>query len=152
MKDRLQHKPAGRLASMTVLGPLLLVAALMRTEPIEAHPQAPGYSFKPIAFLGGPAPGGGTFNNDFEPSAINNRGEMAFTADLIEPGQEGVFLVRGSKLSQVLRFGQPAPGGGTFSVAELGNIGLNDEGDAAVEFSLEPRQFDPLVNAGVFRS
>jgi len=130
---------------------LLLTAVLMGAKPSEAQAQADGYSFTPIVFLGDPAPGGGNFTSDFEPSAINNRGEMAFTADLIAPGQEGVFLARGGELSQILRFGQPAPGGGTFSVAELGTIGLNDEGDAAVAFTLEPFQFDPIVNGGVFR-
>src|SRR6266496_3237998 len=76
MKTRLHHKPAGRSASTTVLGPLLVAVALIGSS--ESQAQAAGYSFKPIAFLGDPAPGGGNFNNDFEPSAINNHGEMAF--------------------------------------------------------------------------
>ena len=59
MKNKLHYKPVGRFASTTVLSPLLLAAALMGTKPIEAHPEAAGYSFKPIAFLGGPAPGRG---------------------------------------------------------------------------------------------
>jgi hypothetical protein len=151
MKDKLRGKLVGCYESTSVAAPLLLAALLLGTTPGEARAQAGGYSFEVIAFLDGPAPGGGEFTNDFEPSAINNRGDMAFTADLIVPGQEGAFLVHDGELTELIRFGEPAPGGGTFSVSELGNIGLNDKGDVAVAFTLEPLQFNPFVNAGIFR-
>jgi hypothetical protein len=151
MNDRLHYTPVRRTVRTTVLGPLLLAATLLAGNPGGAQAQPGDYTFTPIAFLGGPTPGGGNFTSDFEPSAINNRGEVAFTADLIEPGQEGVFLAHRGELTELLRFGQPAPGGGTFSVGELGTIGLNDEGDAAVAFTLEPLQYAPFVNGGIYR-
>jgi hypothetical protein len=151
MKNKSDYQSVARYAPGRVLGALILAAALLGTKPDQAQAQATGYSFEVIAFLGDPAPGGSGFTNDFEPSAINNRGGMAFTADLTDSGQEGAFLVQHERVSQLMRFGQPAPGGGTFSDTELGNIGLNDEGDLAVGFSLEPLQFDPFVNGGIYR-
>jgi hypothetical protein len=106
-----------------------------------------------IAALGQPAPGGGNFTTDFEPSAINNAGAVAFTGDVDTSGDEGVFFARGGTISQLIRAGLPAPGGFTFGPGELGRLGLNDGGDVAASFSLNP--FDPNmpgVPGGVFRS
>jgi hypothetical protein len=50
-----------------------------------------------------------------------------------------------------MRFGQPAPGGGMFSTAEMGNIGLNEEGDVAFVFTLDPLNFGPPIIGGVYR-
>ena len=50
-----------------------------------------------------------------------------------------------------MRPGQSAFGGGTFSVGELGYIGLNDDGDLAFTFSLEPFDFSTPFNGGVYR-
>ena len=50
-----------------------------------------------------------------------------------------------------MRFGQSAPGGGTFSQYEFGNIGLNDAGDAAFAFTLEPFDFSEPFHVGVYR-
>jgi hypothetical protein len=109
------------------------------------------YDFTPIAFLGDPAPGGGTFINDFEPSAINNRGEVPFTAD-VTTGGEGVFVWRKGHLTQILRSGQPAPGGGTFGPTEFGRLGINARGDVAIPFSLEPVDTSSLaLNSALFR-
>jgi hypothetical protein len=117
----------------------------------------PGYNFTPIAFLGDAAPGGGNFINDFEPSAVNNSGQVAFVADLTTPeaGNEGVFLWRQGQTQVLAQPGQPAPGGGTFTTApglELGRVGLNDAGDASFAFALDPSDpTDPLANSGVYR-
>jgi hypothetical protein len=136
----------------------LFAAAMLALAALHPAEGAPEYTFTPIAFLGDAAPGGGTFNNDFEPSAINNRGDFAFTADLIMPGQEGVFLNQGGTLIQLARFGLSAPGGGTFASGELGNIGFNEEGDAAFGFTLEPLNyffssdgFGEGANGGIYR-
>jgi len=108
-----------------------------------------GYSFTPIAFLDNPAPGGGNFTFDFEPSAINNRGEVGFTAD-VTTGGEGVFVGLRGQLAQIMRSGQPAPGGGVFGPTELGRLGINAGGDIAIPFSLEPFT-GPVFNSGLFR-
>ncbi len=125
-----------------------------------AAPRAIGgerpYHFQAVTYIGDPAPGGGAFANDFEPTALNNRGELAFTADLAVPGnegqfEEGLFMADGATVQQIVRHGQSAPGGGTFSVAELGNVGLNDAGDVAFAFSLEPFDFSVPYHGGIYR-
>src|SRR5439155_5704443 len=102
-----------------------------------AAPRAIGgdrpYHFQAVRYIGDPAPGGGALVNDFEISALNNRGELAFTADLAVPGhegefEEGVFLAEGGTVQEIVRPGQSAPGGGTFSGGVLGHIGLNEAG------------------------
>src|SRR2546421_12213677 len=95
-----------------------------------------GYSFTPIAFLDNPAPSGGNFTFDFEPSAINNRGEVGFTADVTTGGDGGFVGLRG-QLTQVMRSGQPAPGGGVFGPIELGRVGIDDGGGLAIRLSVE---------------
>src|SRR5262249_46983695 len=95
--------------------------------------------------------GGGAFVNDFEPTRLNNHGQIAFTAEPDVPGEEAIFLAGDTTIKQIMRFGQPAPGGGTFSTLELGNIGLNEAGDVAFAFTLEPLQVAPFVNGGVYR-
>jgi hypothetical protein len=142
-----------RLARRRVLMPaaVLLVAALVAPAKVGATPS--GYGFSELAALGDPAPGGGSFMNDFEPSAINDSGQVAFTADLDPAGDEGVFVADGGQISQLVRAGLPGPSGVTFGPFELGRLGQNDGGDVALSFFLQP--FDPTlptgVNGGVFR-
>jgi hypothetical protein len=128
---------------------LLLVAGLTGTEPRGAQAKPSGYAFTPIAFLDAPAPGGGHFTFDFEPYGINNRGEVAFVAD-VTTGGEGVFVGRLGQLTQIARSGQPAPGGGTFGSADLGRLALNEGGDVAFVFALEPSTLLGL-NSGLYR-
>src|SRR5712691_2719201 len=122
---------------------LLLTGALIGTVPRATQAKPVGYAFTPIAFLEDPAPGGGKFTFDFEPSGINDRGEVAFTVDLTTGG-EGVFVWRRGQILQIARSGQAAPGGGTFGPAELGRLGLNKDGDVAVPFTIG-------LNSSVFR-
>jgi hypothetical protein len=143
MKTQQTIKPSA------VLSPLLVAVALMGIQPRHAAAQN-GYKFTPIAFLGDPAPGGGTFNNDPAPPGLNSRGQLAFTAEPVS-GEEAIFLLSRGTLTQIVRFGQAAPGGGMFSTAEVGNIGLNESGDAAFAFTLDPLDFGPPVVAGVYR-
>jgi hypothetical protein len=123
-----------------------------------AHPNCAfaaerAYRFEVITAIGSAAPGGGAFVSDFEPSALNNRGQLAFTSEPAVPGEEAIFLAGDETIRQIMRFGQSAPGGSTFSLFELGTIGLNNEGDLAFAFTLEPFDFsfsEPL-HSGVFR-
>src|ERR1041385_5703193 len=50
------------------------------------------YKYEVVATVGSAAPGGGAFVSDFEPTALNNHGQIIFTAEPDEPGEEGVFL------------------------------------------------------------
>ena len=113
------------------------------------------YTFTPIAYLGQSATGGGSFIFDFEPSAVNDSGEVAFTADLSQDGVndigEGTFVGTAGHLANFARVGQPAPRGGTFSVGELGRMGLNNRGDVSFAFTLDPFTVPLGLNAGVYR-
>src|SRR5262249_47044181 len=108
----------------------------LRVEVLEERTLL-SYSFQPIAFIPGPAPGGGSFINDFEPGAgaINDRGKLTFVAD-VDTGGEGIFTKSpGGPLTQIVRSGQPAPGGGTFDFfGVLGHVALNNHGDGAFAF------------------
>jgi hypothetical protein len=130
---------------------LLLAAALMAPTKVGAQPS--GYGFSEVAAIGNAAPGGGNFTFDFEPSAINESGQVTFTADIDASGDEGVFVARDGHISQLVRAGLAGPGGVTFGPGELGRLGQNDGGDVALGFLLSP--FDPTLplglNAGVFR-
>jgi hypothetical protein len=130
---------------------VLLLAALLVPVKVGAVPS--GYGFSEVGALGNAAPGGGNFVNDFEPSAINESGQVAFTADIDASGDEGVFVARGGQISQLVRAGLSGPGGVTFATGELGRLGQNDGGDVALGSLLQP--FDPTlplgINAGVFR-
>jgi len=138
-------------ASVILLGRLLAASVLLAMTPIEALAASPGYTFKVVAYIGDAAPGGGAFVNDFEPGRLNNHGQLAFTAEPELPFQEAIFLAGGGTLQQIMRFGQSAPGGGLFSTSELGVIGLNDAGDLAFSFTLEPFNFGPPVYGGTYR-
>src|SRR2546423_1412027 len=111
---------------------VVAAGALVAVPAAGAHrPGAHAYSLAPVAFLGDAAPGGGQFANDFEPSAVANGGTVAFTAD-VTTGGEGVFVARNGRISQVLRAGLPAPGGGTIAAGEMGRLGLSAGGDVSV--------------------
>lgn len=140
----------GRSAKASLLVALLVGAGLVGAMPPSVLGQPGAYDFRPLAFLDDPVPGGGNFVFDFEPGAINNRGDVSFGADLTT-GAEGVFLRRKGQLSLIARHGDPAPGGGTFGPSFLGAIPTNDRGDVAFVFTLEPFTFPFGVNAGLYR-
>lgn len=144
-----------------LFAPLLFVAGCSSSDQITAPRARPEFAvsdaarpfaFTPVAFLGDPAPGGGNFDTDFEPYGLNDRGEASFVAEVSVRGaptsfgtNEGIFVARGGAISQIARFGQPAPGGGTFGPFELGSTPINDAGEVAFAFQLVG------TNAGLYR-
>jgi hypothetical protein len=108
------------------------------------------YNFQALAFLGDPLPGGGTFVFDFEPGRINNKGEVAFGAD-VSTGGEGTFLFSKGQITELARTGGAAPGGGIYDFGFLGPVTLNDQGDMAFDFLLSPLSFPFGVNTGSYR-
>jgi hypothetical protein len=123
-------------------------------EPLEDRRLLSTYTFQPLAFLNDPAPGGGMFINDFEPGAFTHRGDTVFAADLTTPeaGDEGIFVSRHGRLAELARAGEPAPGGGTFGgFGSFSPASMNQQGDAAFTFGLEPFRMPIGVNAGVYR-
>ena len=114
----------------------LLTAVGLGLAPSGVLAAGPAYEFHVVAYLGDAAPGGGVFNNDFEPTALNNRGQLAFTAEPDPTNGEAIFIADNNGLTQIARYGQAAPGGGTFGQTEFGEIGINDSGDLAFGFAV----------------
>src|SRR5262245_58355650 len=133
---------------LTVLALALLGGAAYLTRGVIAAPAA--YDFTLVASLGDPVPGGLTLINDFAPGAINNRGGIFSGADT-EIG-EGVFLYsNGGERSVLGLAGAATPGGGMFGPIFLGPVTLNDSGNGAFAFLLEPFTLPIGANSGVFR-
>lgn len=129
---------------------VVTVALALAVGAQPAHAAPSSYALAPIAFLGDSAAGNGTFQNDFEPGGLNNRGDMAFGAD-VGVG-EGVFLLpHKGQIIDLGRSGETAPGGGTFAFGFLGPVALNDEGDVAFSFLLEPPDNPFGLNASTYR-
>jgi hypothetical protein len=123
-----------KTAALTLLG--LFGAGLICNHLIAAGPP---YMLQVVAYLGDAAPGGGAFTNRLKPTALNNRGQLAFAAEPDASGKQAIFLADSDWLTQIVRFGQSAPGGGVFATAS-GDIALNEPGDLAFGFELEEGQ------------
>ena len=87
-------------------------------------------SFSVLGTLGTAAAGGvGTYINDFEPNALNNRGDVSFLAAL-ETGESGVYVYSSGSLHVIARTGTVIPGVG--AIASFGDMvvggALNDHG------------------------
>lgn len=109
------------------------------------------YSFQVLARLGDPLPGGGSMVFDFEPSGINDGGDVAFGCDF-DTGGEGILLrTHDGQLSVLARPGDPAPGGGTFDGFFFVRIPINDVGDVAFHFFLDPFQLPSGLNSAIYR-
>jgi hypothetical protein len=117
-------------------------------------------SFQVLGTLGTPVslPTGAAFRiNDFEPDAINNQGTVLYADDLgtaNDPSTffgEGIFLRSHGQETVLANSTAPAPGGGTYDFSFLGPATLNDQGDAAFSFLLQPFGAPFGVNAGTYR-
>ncbi len=115
---------------------VLFLAGMVLTAAARSAPHH--YTFKAIAYAGDPAPGGGTFTaggevgSAFMNNWLNNNGVMLFSAGVTEPpGGQGTFMRRNGQITQILRSGQPAPGGGVFALtgARINGAVMTDGGD-----------------------
>jgi hypothetical protein len=139
--------------------------SVLLVSPVLLHAQASNWSFTKLATLGVPAqlkapPAGPAFHiNDFEPGAINNRGDVVYGTDLgtsADPSSffgEGVFLLPRGRLvpldlAHALGIAPPTNHAGVFDFLLQGQITLNDPGDAAFAFTLNP--FGSPITAGDF--
>jgi hypothetical protein len=68
---------------------------------------------------------------EFEPPALNDKGHVAFIAELRRGREleEAIYVHRGDRLKKLVAAGDPAPGGGAFS--SFGNPAINNRGDVA---------------------
>ncbi len=114
-------------------------------------------SFQVLARLGDPVAGAGFRINDFEPNGLNNRGDVLYGDDLgtaNDPSTfygEGVFLRSQGHETLLARTNTSAPGGGTYDFGFLGPSALNDSGDVAYAFTLQPAGSPFGVHAGTYR-
>jgi len=158
---------------------LRAVAALLTLTGLSSLllAQQSSYTFTKLAKLGDKAilvapPAGPAFHiNDFEPGGLNNAGDVVYGTDLGTSGKpsewastffgEGVFLQQ-HRAAIPIDLGHStgsAPGGGTFDVLLQGGTSLNDGGDAAYSFTLQPFGtaimsadfFLGFTNSGVYR-
>ncbi len=127
-----------------------LILALVASTPRAALAQPPRFVFTALAFLGDPAPGGGSFTNDFEPGRISATGEVSFVAD-VTTGGEGAFLASRGKLSQVVRSGQTLPPGVTVDAGIWFPATVNNRGNGAITPILAPFSLPYGTNSGVYR-
>ncbi len=118
---------------------------------LTVTPPRRDYEYDVAAAIGDEVPGGGNIIFDFEPTSINNRGDLGFGAD-VSTGGEGVFIKdRNGRLTLVARSGDAAPGGGTFASFFFITTPLNDRGDLTYHFFLEPVGSPSGVNSAVYR-
>lgn len=131
-------------------------AAYVSPAPAAGNDADVRFAIKPLALLGDPVPNGGEFDFGFEPYAVNNRGDVAFAADLFVAGMEigqGIFIrTPKGELIEVVRAGEVTPEAnaifGSF-VAE--KTPMNYRGDLAFAFQREPESDVAGVNTGVYR-
>ena len=141
------------IASITAL---LAVMAMM---PVWAQ-NSERYSFRVLAMLTDNAPpvGGGDdgvqFTFDFEPGEINNRGQVAFGADLTGRDGEGVFLTDAKgQLTTLARTGDTSPDSKTYGPLFLGTVTNNDSGETAFVIHRNGKIFPALLaqDAALYR-
>ncbi len=78
-----------------------------------------------IAAVGDPSPIGGTFGA-VGPGSMNNTGGIVFLAAPIGTTNSNIFMWNGGVISKVAAIGDPAPGGGTFSLLGTESFGFQD--------------------------
>jgi hypothetical protein len=115
-----------------------------------------------LATLGDPAAGpghAGFLINDFEPGGFTNNGTVAFGADLGTTSDPSSFIGEAiylrdnqGKVTRLAGSTDAAPGGGTYGGdGFFGPVSLNNQGDVAFAFHLDPSMFPIGVNGGLFR-
>jgi hypothetical protein len=102
-----------------------------------------GGSISKLAAPGQPAPGGDIFVSFSDP-AINEAGQVVFTAQLAS-GQTGVFLASGGAITKIVASGDQFPDGGVF-FGIFGTPSINNAGDVAFAGTSN----GPIADSGVF--
>ena len=146
---RLFGTAAGRAVQDAFVGRGLIVPMSVKAR--SAHPPQGPPGFREIARLGTPAPGGGYYALDFEPYELRNDGVALYGAN-VTTGGEALFLGSRFDETELIRSGNPAPGGGVLGLGVLPSAAVDARGEAAVTFVLEPFLTPSGRNAGVYRS
>jgi hypothetical protein len=158
--DLLRTLNDGDIDGITILYPRTPAKPLSRRDPSA--------TYRLIATIGDSIPSRTALTTTFEPGGLNARGDVAFAASLADrctPSNctrargQGAFIAGHRGTTQVARTEQRAPGGlesaglEFFADGTLGRVALNDKGDAAFAFALDPTAFFPPFGqfAGVYR-
>lgn len=142
MASAMTRRPARAHVHATIAA---LIAAL--TPATAAHAE-----FQVIAAAGDATPEGEGAFDGFEPPALNDNGQAAFSADVVPSGggddSEGIYLGGASSLENIVRGGHPTPSGdGVFD--EFSNPTLNGSGQVA--FSAELSGTSGEGDEGLYR-
>lgn len=78
-----------------------------------------------IAAVGDPSPIGGTFGA-VGPGSMNNNGRVVFLASPVGTTNSNIFMWNNGVVTNVAKVGDPAPGGGTFSLLGTEAFGFAD--------------------------
>lgn len=78
-----------------------------------------------VAAVGDPSPIGGTFGA-VGPGSINNNGQVVFLASPVGDISSDIFMWDNGTVTKVAARGDPAPGGGTFSLLGTESFGFQD--------------------------
>ena len=126
------------------------------SHPPLAHPlkPPPPIAATLVATAGDPAPGGGQLDAGFSVGGLNDAGLSVFSSSLLvdgEYGGEAVLRFGAGTLAILARSGEPAPGGGTLGLGNVGPGAIADDGQAVFDFLQVPFARPVGVNGGVFR-
>lgn len=78
-----------------------------------------------VAVIGDPSPIGGIFGA-VGPGSLNNSGKVVFLASPVGTTNSNIFMWNNGVVTKVAAIGDPAPGGGTFSLLGTEAIGFHD--------------------------
>jgi hypothetical protein len=88
------------------------------------HRGASGQIVK-VAAIGDPSPIGGTFGA-VGPGSLNNNGQVVFLASAVGTTNSDIFMWDNGAITKVAAVGDPAPGGGTYSLLGTESAGFQD--------------------------
>jgi hypothetical protein len=78
-----------------------------------------------VAAIGDPSPIGGTFGA-VGPGSLNNSGKAVFLASAVGTTNSDIFMWDNGVVTKVAAIGDPAPGGGTYSLLGVESAGFQD--------------------------
>jgi hypothetical protein len=78
-----------------------------------------------VAAIGDPSPIGGTFGA-VGPGSLNNNGQVVFLAAAVGTNNSNIFMWDNGVITKVAATGDPAPGGGTYSLLGTESAGFAD--------------------------
>src|SRR5262245_23318699 len=87
--------------------------------------RAASHDITKVAVVGDVSPIGGTFGA-VGPGSLNNNGEVVFLASPVGTIDSNIFMWNNGVVTKVAAIGDPAPGGGTFSLLGTESLGFQD--------------------------